>query len=186
MRVTNHSFRRSLWCVLLFILGSVRPASAARLLEAFVAQDGEVVIHTYYQDEGRADAATVWRYLAEPPIMVDDDVTNIETTSEDLLSAALTGNLLIRIQHGDRIIARSQLARLMLRRADPQTQAWFLPEEEVERTAVVAGLGPPQPPVIETLLGGYVATIATALLILVGCIVVTFVLLRGPRTISPD
>jgi hypothetical protein len=46
------------------------PASAARLLQVYIEKDGEVVAHTYYGDNGRVDTATIWRYLATPPIMV--------------------------------------------------------------------------------------------------------------------
>ena len=54
------------------------PLSAARLLQVYIEQDGKLVAHTYYDDNGRADAATIWRYLATPPIMVDEDITGIE------------------------------------------------------------------------------------------------------------
>ena len=76
------------------------PAAAARLLQVYIEQDGKVVAHTYYDDGGRADAATVWRYLATPPIMVDEDVTAIEE-EQPALEANLTGDLVIRIQHVD-------------------------------------------------------------------------------------
>lgn len=67
------------------------PAAAARLLQVYIEQDGKVVAHTYYDDGGRADATTVWRYLATPPIMVDDDVTAIEV-DDPPLEAKLAGD----------------------------------------------------------------------------------------------
>ncbi len=119
----------------------VRPAWGARLLQVYVERDGTVVSCSYYEDDGRADEATVWRYLQRQPIMVDDGVTNIETDADNPLEAQLKGDLLLRIQHVERIIAQARLSTLTLCREHQQTQAWFLPVAEVERTAAVAGLG---------------------------------------------
>lgn len=176
------SDRFSLWCLLGFVLLTVRPASAARLLDVYIEQDGNVVAHTYYDDGGRADAATVWRYLAEPPIMVEDEVTSIVPTEEDPLIAVLSGDLVIKIQHVDRVIAEAPLSSLRLQRESEQTVAWFLPHTEVERTAFMAGLDPPAPPA--EVRDSYLLTVGTCLLILFGCIVLTFLLLRGPRVVS--
>ena len=74
--------------------------------------------------------------------MVDDDVAAIEL-DHSTLEANLTGELVIRFQHADRVIAQARLSTLTLQRTDEQTQAWFLPDSEVEWTAVAAGLGAP-------------------------------------------
>ena len=159
---------------------AARPASAARLLQVYIEQDGEVVAHTYYEDGGRADAATVWRYLAKPPIMVDEDNTKLEPSGDDQpLAITLNGKLVIKIQHTNNVMTQGEFTSLSLRRDDFQTQAWYLPEAEVERTAGVIGLGPPTS-FDRKLLNGYLATIGTCILILLICIATTFVLLKGP------
>ena len=127
----------------LAVLTAAQSATAARLLQVFVEQDGKVVLHTFYEDNGRADAATVWRYLQDHPIMVDDDVAPLEPPSADALQMSLQGDLKLRIQHVERVIAEAQLKQLALQRDDAQKQTWFLPAAEVERTASVAGLPAP-------------------------------------------
>jgi hypothetical protein len=117
--------------------------SAARLLDVYVELDGKVVVHTYYDDGGRANAASVWRYLKDPPIMVDGDATAVQANPDNPLRASLRGELLLKIQHKTRVIAQSRLSTVELCRADEQTQQWFLPEAEVERTASAARLDPP-------------------------------------------
>ena len=183
--MTKTSMQRrqfAFWCVFGLGLCLMRPAAAARLLDVYIEQDGKIVVHTYYDDGGRADASTVWRYLKTPPIMVDDDVTNLAVAAEDPLNVKLTGDLEIRIQHSDAIIARTRLSSLLLRREDQQTQAWFLSESEVERTAFIAGLGPASGAAGVGSLDEHLLTIAVCLLILVSCVLITFFLLRGPRT----
>jgi hypothetical protein len=126
---------------LVLLLGQA--ATAARLLDVYIEQDGAVVIHSYYQDDGLADAATVWRYLQRPPIIVDDDAMAVKANAASPLEAELVGDVAIRIQHVNRIIAQARLSTLALRRADEQTSGWFLPAAEVERAAAIAGLGKP-------------------------------------------
>ncbi len=181
MAIKSHLRCSAVCCILAFVLGALRPASAARLLDVYVEQDGKVVLHTYYEDGGRADAATVWRYLSKPPIMVDEDSTSLEASSEQPLRLNLKGKLELRIEHAKRVIVRTELSELELRRANQQTPEWFLSEAEVERTAFIAGLGPPGPPVTQ-FFDGYVAAIAASLLILFACVVLTVLLLRGPKT----
>ena len=69
-----HPIRASLLASSLILLFT-QSASAARLLQVYIEQDGEVIVHTFYQDGGRADAATVWRYLERDPIMVSSSGT---------------------------------------------------------------------------------------------------------------
>jgi len=145
MRRTSLRYQFCVLCATVVVLFCVQPAWAARLLQVHIEQDGKVVAHTYYQDGGRAEAPTVWRYLQRPPLMVDDDVTRIEPAADEPLRVRLVGDLTIRIQHADRVIAEAKLSALILRRLDERTQGWFLPGSEVERTAEIAGLGPPEP-----------------------------------------
>jgi hypothetical protein len=81
----------------------------------YIEQDGKLVAHTYYDDNGLANAATVWRYLATPPIMVGEDITEIEPEGP-ALEAKLTGELVIRFQHVDRVIAEARMSTLTLQR----------------------------------------------------------------------
>jgi hypothetical protein len=119
---------------------------AARLLQVYIELDGIVVIHGYYQDDGLADAATVWRYLQRPPIMADEDAMAVKASATKPLEAELVGEVAIRIQHVNRIIAEARLSTLALRRVDVQTRGWFLPAAEVERAAAIAELGIPNMP----------------------------------------
>ncbi len=119
------------------------PAFAARLLQVHVECDGQLVVHTYYDDAGRADGATVWRYLGRQPIMVEEETVTVEPDAEAPLQATLNGDILVKFSHGDRVLAQAELSRLTLIRPDAQSSMWFLPGQEVERTATIAALGPP-------------------------------------------
>lgn len=118
-------------------------ASAARLLQVHVECDGQLVLRTNYDDGGRADAATVWRYLGRQPIMVEEETVTVEPDGEAPLQATLEGDILIKFSHVDRVLAQAELSGLTLIRPDDQSVMWFLSEQEVERTATIAGLGPP-------------------------------------------
>jgi len=179
MRIGPHLFRPATLWVLGILVCFAQPASAARLLDVFVELDGNVVVHAFYDDGGRADAATVWRYLEDPPIMVDDDVTAVQADPTDSLRATLRGELLLTIQHKTRVIAQARLFTLTLRRADEQTQKWSLPEAEVERTARAAGLGPPSmSPGNVVWFHGLSAIVGLFLLVLVGGLVAVAFLVR--------
>jgi hypothetical protein len=167
---------------------SASPALAARLLHVYIEQDGKVVAHTYYDDGGRADAATVWRYLKNPPIMVEEEATSISADANDPLRGVLAGDVTIRIQHVDRVIAQARLSTLTLHRLDEGTPAWFLPESEVERTAAVAGLGPPKTGRGRLMaIVGLLVLIVLAVLMTVGIVVsMLFLRLRRPRPTGPN
>lgn len=167
---------------LTLILSACQSALAARLLEVAIEQDGVVVVHTYYQDNGRADAATVWRYLQDDPIMVDDEVTTLEGDHGNPLVQTLHGDVVVRFQHTHRVIAQVRVTNLTLQRADAQSQQWFLPAADVERTAALAGLGPrskpsPDPMLVGMLLGPPLV----AVLVLAGIAAIVWVLFRRSR-----
>jgi len=65
--------RRHAVCLLAVFLVpvTVRPASGARLLTVTVERDDQTVLRTDYQDNGRAPAAVVWRYLGAAPLMAE-------------------------------------------------------------------------------------------------------------------
>jgi len=159
------------------VLSLTPSVSAARLLQVYIEQDGKVIAHSYDDGNGRADAATIWRYLAAPPIMVDEDIAAFEPDRRSL-EANLSGELVVRFQHADRVIAQARLSTLTLQRTDARTQAWFLPDSEVERTAGVAGLGAPSG---LTLSSGKVTIVVVAVLMLGAIAAVAFLILRRAR-----
>ena len=131
---------------------------AARLLEARVHADDRLVLHTYYEDRGTEDAVTVWRYLQRKPIMAAREDTALQTDPGHPLRATLKGNVRLTIRHGDRALAEVKVSELTLIRAGEHDDQWFLPPEEVERTATAAGL-PPRPAGVE-----WVALLAAAVI----------------------
>jgi hypothetical protein len=126
---------------------SGKSASAARLIHVTFEHDDRVVLETYYQDGGLADAATVWRYLGRKPIMIGESPLGVASTG-DPMRADLDGKVTISVLHADRLIARANVSGLTLVRGDPSDTQWFLPGDEVERTARAAGLGPAASPAI--------------------------------------
>ena len=126
-------------CFVGLLLGG-ESASAARLIHVRFESARRLLLETYYQDGGLADAATVWRYLGRKPIMVAESPLIVATTA-DPTRADLSGEVTISVQHASRLIARAKVSGLTLTRGDPQDLQWFLPGAEVERTARAAGLG---------------------------------------------
>ena len=122
-----------------------KSASAARLIDVTFESDGRVLLETYYEDSGLVDAATVWRYLGRKPIMVAKSPL-VHANTTDPMRADLDGDVTVSILHAGRLIARAKVSGLSLTRGDPSNTEWFLPGDEVERTARVAGLGPAMSP----------------------------------------
>ncbi len=123
-----------------------KSASAARLINVTFERDGRVLLETYYQDDGLADAATVWRYLGRKPITVAESPL-VLANGDDSTRADLGGDVTIGALHAGRAIVRVRVSGLRLVRDAPSSTKWFLPDYEVERTAGIARLGPPAPPV---------------------------------------
>src|SRR5262245_28814754 len=121
----------------LLTLLATMPALAARLLKATVLQDGKVLLQTYYQDGGRENAASVWQYLGKKPIMVEDQPL-VGAEDADPLQARLTGTVVLRFEHAGQVLASAEVTDLRLVRSDPSSTNWFLPPEEVARTAQAA------------------------------------------------
>jgi len=160
-------------------------AAAARLLQVHVECDGQLVLHTYYDDGGRADAATVWRYLGRRPIMVEEETVTVEPDAQNPLRATLDGDIHVRFSHVDRVLAQTELSQLTLMRSDDQSDMWFLAEQEVERTAAIAGLGPPSAvPEIGFLAVFVIVGFALLALVLVVVAIVVAYLARSGRTPS--
>jgi hypothetical protein len=153
----------------LFLTGS---AFAARLVTAIVQLDGQTVLSLTYQDDdfwgAPPGAATVWRYLGKEPMWAEKNVRGTGEAAEPL-QAKLKGTLVIRLQHVDSPIVEAKASELTLIRADPSSDKWFLPAEEVERLAEANGIpGLPSPSLFQpaiTWLG-----LSIAAIVLVGSI----------------
>lgn len=118
-------------------------AFGARLLSATVQLDGQTVLQTSYQDDDMwsapPGAATVWRYLSKKPLSAEK-VVQLEVDNSKPLQAKLQGTLVIRMQHVNRVIVEAKATELTLIRADPASDQWYLPVDEVERLAQANGI----------------------------------------------
>jgi hypothetical protein len=123
------------------LLLSGNSAYAARLINVRFESGDRVLLETYYQDDGLPGLATIWRYLGRKPIMAEASEL-VAATAPDPLRAELTGGVIIRVMHAGRLIAQAKVDGLTLKRENTSNAHWFLPGDEVERTARIAGLGP--------------------------------------------
>lgn len=127
------------WLALILCQQWPAVAQAARLLTATVECDGLLVLRTAYQDDGRQAAGAVWQYLGRKPLW-SEGATTIVADTADPRQATLQGNLVIRLQHGDRTIVAARADTLRLARTDTSSQDWFLAPGEVERIGRDNGL----------------------------------------------
>src|SRR5688572_2999138 len=95
----GHAISRGL-LVAAAVLGAGTTASAARLLTATVELDGRVVLRTHYADDARPPAGLVWRYLGREPGFAA--VAAVPADPADPLRAALRGDVVVRVLHGER------------------------------------------------------------------------------------
>jgi hypothetical protein len=162
-------------------------AFAARLLSATVQLNGQTVLHSKYQDDdfwgAPPGAATVWRYLGKEPLWVEKGA-EVQADAADPLRAKLQGNVVIRLQHVDRLIAEAKAADLTLIRADPSSDKWFLPAEGVERLAQANGIpAVPSPTPIERASTWLGLSIAAGVLVMS---ISTWLLIRRRRQPSSE
>jgi hypothetical protein len=173
-RLAVNALAAGLW---LLLPGS---AFAARLVTAIVQLDGQTVLSSTYQDDdfwgAPPGAATVWRYLGKEPMWAEK-TARVTADAAEPLQAKLTGSFVIRLQHVDSLIVQAKASELTLIRADPSSDKWFLPTEEVERLAEANGIpGLPPPSLFQrasTWLG-----LSIAAVVLVGTISASL-LIRG-------
>jgi hypothetical protein len=145
--------------------------------------DGDqVILHTYYQDYGTEKPAIVWRYLEQKPIGVAEEDTSIEADEDNPLRATLKGTLRVTIGHTTQVLAEASVTELSLTRESADDQLWFLPENEVERTAALAGL-PPKPKGLGTTARR--ALIAALLIATVMVAVALVWFIKRPRSTDP-
>ena len=121
-------------------------ALAARLLRATVELDGDVVLQSTYTSPDTSAAATVWRYLSGESSRTEAS-PKVEADLDNPLRADLQGAIVISVRHVDRVIVEAKASQLTLIRAQPTSDNWFLPQEEVERLAQANGI--PDPPFVD-------------------------------------
>ena len=114
-------------------------AFGMRFLKASVELNGQVVLRSAYEDGGRVDGATVWRYWGTEP-MFGEVSHPFEASSEDPLQATLDGSLYLKFEHGIRIIVDGRANKVTLIRTHINSNLWFLPRAEVERIAQLSGI----------------------------------------------
>ena len=85
-----------------------KSAFAASLIDVTFERDGRVILGTYNQDGGSADAATVWRHLGRKPIMVAESPLVLANTA-DPMRADLGGDVTVSVRHAGRLIARARV-----------------------------------------------------------------------------
>lgn len=114
-------------------------AFASRVVSVFYEVDGKEVLESYYGDDGYPRQAEVWHYLATPPNGVQDETVAIGPLEGKPLEAELKGEVTLRVKYSGEL----KLDSLRLVRDDPATQQWYLPPNEVERTAKLLGYDAP-------------------------------------------
>lgn len=137
-------------------------AQAAKAISVKIEQDGKLVLQGIYSARDTADAAETWDNLDKPVLETAQEIT---ADPSDPQQATLTGDIRIVVAWGRDPIATAQVDRLQLLHVSGNQ--WRLPREEVERTALAAGLElrPPTSPQ-GTLLGGIAVCVIFAGLVL--------------------
>jgi hypothetical protein len=128
-----------IWLSLPLSLLSNQPVSAARLLKFSVELDGRVVLSANHQDNGLADAATVWSYLCNKELIAEAGA-KLSINDDDPHRCQLRGAVVIRVMHAGTIIAEGKVNELRLVRLDTKRNKWTLLPAEVERVGQAAGL----------------------------------------------
>jgi hypothetical protein len=176
-----HFVRTFCLSALAAIAGATVPceaALAARLLQATVEVDGQLVLQTSYTDSGAEKRETVWRYFGKEPGWAE--TAKIQPDEADPQRAHLKGNIVIRIQHVDRPIVQANVSELELMRIGSPGDRWFLPESEVERIAAASGI--PAPPALRSSDGGLLIALLAGLatMAMIGGLLVWAVWTRKP------
>jgi hypothetical protein len=130
-------------CLVLTLFASfitVMPAEAARLLKFTILVDGKVAYSGLHEDDGRAGKAQVWSYWESVKLLRESDAP--PTAPDETLRSRLRGQVMLRVEHGQQVLAEASLADLLLLRDDPQSVNWKVAPEEIDRTAKLAGVRP--------------------------------------------
>ncbi len=111
-----------------------------RLLSVDYEWNGMTVGETNYDDDCLQPADVVWTYLDAPPVVSAPLSADLPLASPDALRVTLDGAVTVRIRHVDSPIAECEVDGLVLVRDAADTGGWYLPPEELARTADAAGL----------------------------------------------
>jgi hypothetical protein len=125
--------------VVLILLGvSLFPGCGGqRYLNARIERDGELVLQTEYGVPDRWDTAAMWRSLQGKSFKA---VGPVKPETDDRQMTLLKGKIRIAILHVTRVIASAEVDELRISCPSGSSDQWQLPNDEVERTARVAGL----------------------------------------------
>src|SRR5262245_11820289 len=94
-----------------FWLFCAESASAARLLNFSVELNGQKNLTAIHDDNGLADAATVWSYLRDKELSVEAGA-QLPIKGNDPLQCQMQGNIVIRVIHAGKVIAESKVTDL--------------------------------------------------------------------------
>lgn len=167
---------------LFLVLAIGRPAAAARYLEFTVEVDGQTVLIRPTGDNGRQTPAKVWRRWSDVQLEVQDKAV-IAPDPTDPTFCTLHGNIVLRVRHSGSILGVARVEQLALVRGTPELLTWSLPESEVARTAVAAGLPPVTARSAQTVISRLVQVVAAGLLICLGLAAVAVI--RRARRRAP-
>lgn len=171
--------RTASWMVFVAIaFGLCSQAQGARLIKVEIEHRGKPVLTTYYADDGYPPPEEVWRYLGHAPNMVEDESASVTPAADDPLKAKLEGDVVISVNRRD---SQARFKDLMLVRDDATKQQWYLPADEVQRTARIAGLGPIPPRRPNVFEERSYVRIAIMVALILGLAVVVFLQLRSPK-----
>lgn len=116
-------------------------ARSARLLEATIKQDGQVVMRAILQDGGLENALSVWNSLSEASWEPEAKAaTTVQVDSKDPLQGVLSGGWTIEVHHTDKLIVSARGVDLMMTRALGSDIHWRIPDEEIEQWGIANGI----------------------------------------------
>jgi LPXTG-motif cell wall-anchored protein len=118
---------------------SASPAAAARLLTATIAVNGETMLESAYVDDGHADAAEVWSYVAQNPLWVEVAPAKTDR-SLDESRIDYKGAITIRVNQADYTIVEAKTDHAAIVRDSESGDRWYVPVEELDRIAAENGL----------------------------------------------
>ena len=160
----------------------VAPAMAARFIVVEVHLDGEVILTGFVEDASGSPTANIWRELVNARL---SPVKGYVVESD-----RLQGVIELKLVWSRKILAQARLESLQLEAL--QGGSWRLTSEEVERTAIEAGLPERLP---EPILDEWNMMIFRAALIVIGglaLVIGVIYLLLGrrkrpdPKSVVPD
>jgi hypothetical protein len=120
--------------LLFFLLGvpSCRfPNVRLRLLDIDIVHDGKLAFIGIWGIRDNTSFKQVWDVLGDVPFEASGDEIP-GTTDKDADSVTLTGKVLIRIKHVDKVLAETTVSELKLVRSDG-TPMWMLAAGEGQR-----------------------------------------------------